>query len=184
MKLETKEMVQCALFVCLIAVFAQVSIQLPTRVPITMQTLAIYFIALTSSRRVTLISTLLYILMGAIGLSVFSGFSGGVAALVGPAGGFLFSFPIMAYLINLIAGEKESYVRWGLALLVGSIVCYTIGTVYFVFVTKSSIIAALTACVIPFLPGDLAKVIVSVMLAKKLKRFVYQNKKVSLNSAN
>ena len=184
LKLEVKEMVQCALFTCIIAICAQISIQLPTRVPMTLQTLAIYFIALACNRRVAVISTLLYVLMGAVGLGVFSGFSGGLGAIVGPSGGFIISFPIIAFVISTIASKKESVVRWAIALYIGSALCYGIGTAYFIFVTKASLMTALSACVLPFLPGDTAKIIASVTLAKKLKRFVIQNKNVALNNAN
>lgn len=171
MENNVKQMTLCGLMTCLLIVCAQLTIALPSLVPITLQTLAVYLIGLMLKPRYALLSTLCYILMGAIGLGVFAGMSGGIAVLAGPAGGFLFSFPIMAFVISLIAYKSESLVTWLIALLVGTLICYGIGTIYFIYVTRSALSAALMSCVIPFLPGDALKIIVALILNKKLKKF-------------
>lgn len=161
-------MLYCALFACLIAILAQIQIALPTLVPITLQTLGVYLVSLLLKPKLAFISTLVYVFMGAIGLPVFGGFSGGLASLLGPSGGYIFSFPIMALVIALIVKRNEKLSFKIIALIIGTAVCYLIGTLWFIYVTNTSLIQALTMCVIPFLPGDTLKIIISIILANRL----------------
>ena len=107
MNTKVKNMLYCALFACLIAILAQIQIALPTLVPITLQTLGVYLVSLLLKPKLAFISTLVYVFMGTIGLPVFGGFSGGLASLLGPSGGYIFSFPIMALVIALIVKRNE-----------------------------------------------------------------------------
>ena len=136
-------MLYCALFACLIAILAQIQIALPTLVPITLQTLGVYLVSLLLKPKLAFISTLVYVFMGASGLPVFGGFSGGLASLL-----------IMALVIALIVKRNEKLSFKIIALIIGTAVCYLIGTLWFIYVTNTSLIPALTMCVIPFLPGD------------------------------
>ena len=135
-------MLYCALFACLIAILAQIQIALPTLVPITLQTLGVYLVSLLLKPKLAFISTLVYVFMGAIGLPVFGGFSGGLASLLGPSGGYIFSFPIMALVIALIVKRNEKLSFKIIALIIGTAVCYLIGTLWFIYVTNTSIIPA------------------------------------------
>lgn len=168
MNTKVKNMLYCALFACLIAILAQIQIALPTLVPITLQTLGVYLVSLLLKPKLAFISTLVYVFMGAIGLPVFGGFSGGLASLLGPSGGYIFSFPIMALVIALIVKRNEKLSFKIIALIIGTAVCYLIGTLWFIYVTNTSLIPALTMCVIPFLPGDILKIIISIILANRL----------------
>lgn len=168
MNTKVKNMLYCALFACLIAILAQIQIALPTLVPITLQTLGVYLVSLLLKPKLAFISTLIYVFMGAIGLPVFGGFSGGLASLLGPSGGYIFSFPIMALVIALIVKRNEKLSFKIIALIIGTAVCYLIGTLWFIYVTNTSLIPALTMCVIPFLPGDTLKIIISIILANRL----------------
>lgn len=170
MNTKVRDMLLCALFACIIAILAQVQIALPTLVPITLQTLGVYLIGALLKPKLAFISTLVYVLMGAIGLPVFSGFNGGVANLLGPSGGYIYSFPIMALVISLIITKNNSLLFKVIAMVVGTVVCYGIGTIWFIYVTNTSLLPALTMCVIPFLPGDTLKIIVAIVLSKKLDK--------------
>ena len=144
MNTKVKNMLYCALFACLIAILAQIQIALPTLVPITLQTLGVYLVSLLLKPKLAFISTLVYVFMGAIGLPVFGGFSGGLASLLGPSGGYIFSFPIMALVIALIVKRNEKLSFKIIALIIGTAVCYLIGTLWFIYVTNTSLIPALT----------------------------------------
>lgn len=183
MQNDVRNLAKGAVFVSLIIIGAQISIPLPSLVPISLQTLAIYLLALMCDKKQAFFITLVYVIMGAVGLPVFAGFTGGASHLVGPAGGFIFSFPIMAFAISAIAYHSEDMKVWFLAMLAGSAICYGIGTLYFIFATKATWFAALSSCVIPFIPGDLIKVIVSCFAAKHLKRFVVQKKNIATSNS-
>lgn len=155
--------------ICVIIIGAQISIPLPGMVPISLQTMAIYILAMLFEKKQAFMIALIYVVMGAIGLPVFSGMSGGASHLLGPAGGFIFSFPVMAYIISALCHSSENYVRYFLAMIVGTLVCYLIGTAYFMGSTKAPLITALMSCVIPFIPGDLIKMITCTLITSRLK---------------
>ena len=103
--------------------------------------------------------------MGAVGLPVFAGFQGGMGSLLGYSGGYIFSFPIMVYVIS----KLKTRVPIVLACIIGSVICYFIGTLWFMFVTKMNLSASLMMCVVPFIPGDLIKIVLAYCLSKKIK---------------
>lgn len=182
MQNNTRKLVINAMFVCLLIIGAQISIPLPGMVPISLQTLAIYVLALMFDAKTSFVVTVIYLVMGVIGLPVFAGFTGGASHLVGPAGGFLFGFPIMAVLISIIASKSNSVTAWIVALVLGTVILYTIGTVYFMYVAKAPLTSALMSCVIPFIPGDFMKMAGAVLVTKKIKKFVVQKENILLNS--
>ena len=91
----------------LICVVAPISIPLPIGVPITLQTFIITLLAITLGPKRAVISTSLYVLLGSLGLPIFSNFTGGWQMLVGPTGGFILSFPLMAYMIGYAANQRN-----------------------------------------------------------------------------
>lgn len=156
------------MFACIIAILAQIQIALPSLVPITLQTLGIYLTAMILKPKLAFTSSLIYILMGAIGLPVFAGFSGGIGILLGPTGGYIYSFPIMALIISFF-NKNEDLLTKLLALTLGTIICYSIGTLWFMYINQASLISAISLCVIPFIPGDIVKIIVTIILSNKIK---------------
>ncbi|RHM60729.1 MULTISPECIES: biotin transporter BioY [Coprobacillaceae] len=173
MNFKVKEICYCALMVCLLALLSQIKIDLPGYVPITLQTLAVYLLSLVLTPQEAFFTCFVYLLMGAIGLPVFAGFHGGIASLVGYTGGYLFAFPIMAMLISYLSRKYSSYI----ACFIGSLVCYIIGTAWFMLLTKMALGPSLMMCVIPFIPGDFVKILISVMIYNKIKD------RISLTSA-
>ena len=108
MKSNVSNLVRDALMLGVLICLSQISVALPTAVPITLQTLAIYLIACLMTPNHAFYTVLCYLIMGAIGLPVFSHFNSGMGALIGPTGGFLFSFPIMALVMYLLHVYNES----------------------------------------------------------------------------
>ncbi len=107
---KVKEICYCALMACMLAIFSQIKIDLPGYVPITMQTFMVCLIALIASCKVAVVSCVVYLLMGAVGLPVFAGFQGGIGSLLGYSGGYIFSFPIMVYVISKLKNKSSSYI--------------------------------------------------------------------------
>lgn len=157
------------MFACIISLLAQIKIDLPSLVPITLQTLGIYLTSCILKPKLAFSTSLVYILIGVVGFPVFSGFNSGLSSLLGPSGGYIFSFPITALVISLIVNKKYSTILKITAMLIGTIICYFIGTIWFMYITKNTLFTALMMCVIPFIPGDLIKIIIASILSKKIK---------------
>ena len=163
----------CALGAALIAVCSWLSI--PFTVPFTLQSFAVILLAALLGWRRGMVTVLVYLLLGAVGLPVYSGFRAGLGVLLGATGGYLVGFLLTALAVGL-AGE-----RWGthfpvmlLAAAVGMLLCYACGTAWFVVVyTRSSgpigVLGALNLCVFPFLLPDAVKAVLAVLLARRLK---------------
>ena len=143
-------------------------------VPLSLATLGIYLAAGLSGARRGCAAVGLYLLLGALGLPVFAGFSGGLQRLLSPTGGFLLGYLLCALLSGWLAARYKK--PWGtpLALGVGTLALYAVGTLWFALQTQRGIGAALLLCVVPFLAGDAAKIAVATAvilpLRKKIRR--------------
>lgn len=167
-KLSVQDLTQIALMTATIAVLAQISIPMPAGVPMTMQTFAVPLAGILLGARKGTIATLIYLLLGAVGAPVFANFSGGIGILFGITGGFLLSFPLMAY----CAGKGEETKKMSLlfaGLVVGAVINYIIGMCWFVFAAGSNFTVAFTACVLPFIPTAIIKILMAGFLGKKLR---------------
>lgn len=170
-KLSTKEICYVALFTAVIAVMAQISIPMPLGVPMTMQTFAITLAAVVLDAKLSTFSTLIYILIGAIGVPVLAGFSGGLDKFVGPTGGFLISFPLMAFIIGFGVEHRKAFKgAYVVALVVGTVANYVVGVVMFCVLTKSPVMTGITACVVPFIPTAIIKAILASVLGFEIRK--------------
>lgn len=169
MNQKVKNMLYCSTFACIVSLLAQIKLDLPGIIPLTLQTLGIYLIGCTLKPKMAFIATMVYILMGSVGLPVFTGFRGGLSSLLGPTGGYIFSFPITSLIISLIINNKDTDFRKISAMMIGTIICYFIGTIWFVYITNNNIMAALAMCVFPFIPGDIIKMITALIISSKIK---------------
>lgn len=159
------------LFTALIAAGTFIKIPM-VPVPITLQTLFVFLAALLLNPSGAFLSVALYILLGAIGLPIFTS-GGGIAALLGPTGGFLFSMPLAALLGALVVkNNHKSIIRSILAILVMEVVIYTIGVGYLVYTRHMTIQKGLMAGFVPFIPGDIIKIVVAIIAAK----YIYPEK--------
>ena len=167
-RLSTQDITQIGLMTAAIAVLAQISIPMPAGVPMTMQTFAVPLAGILLGARKGTFAVLAYLLLGAAGVPVYAGFAAGVGKLFGITGGFLLSFPIMSWLAG--KGEEKKSMPWLIASLVlGAVLNYIIGMCWFVFVAESSFAAAFTACVLPFIPTAIIKVLMAAFLGKELR---------------
>ncbi len=173
--MKTKDMAYIALMAVLISVCSWLSI--PAAIPFTMQTYAIFTALLLLGGRRGSIAVLLYILMGAVGLPVFSGFTGGIGKLMGPSGGYIIGFVFTALCYRL--SERFFGRRFGVRLAgmaVGLAVCYAFGTVWFVQVYSAassiSYASALGVCVFPFIIPDAAKMALAFLTDRVVRKHV------------
>lgn len=173
-RLSVHDMVYIALSAALITVCSWITV--PAAVPFTMQTFAVFTVTALFGWKRGALSVMLYILLGAVGLPVFSGFGAGPAKLLGPTGGYIIGFLALSLVYGLLmAVLPRTFWAEIAALAVGCFICYAFGTVWFVSVyarTKGPIGfgAALGMCVVPFIPADAAKLALSAVLVRRLRR--------------
>ncbi len=177
-----RELAMCAIFTAVAAVLSQISVPMPSGVPITLQTLAIALCGYTLGARRGLTTTGIYLLLGLIGIPVFSGFSGGAAKFVSYTGGFLIGFLPFAALCGLPEKEVRPWVRLPLGLL-GLAVCHLLGAGQFALLTKQSFGAALLTVSVPYLIKDVVSVVAAYLFARMLCRTVPQLKRMYATNA-
>lgn len=176
-KLRTVDMAYIALAAVVMALCSWISLNLGP-VPFTLQTFAVFLaIAVLGGKRGTL-AVVVYLLMGAVGLPVFAGFSGGVGVLAGATGGYILGFLGSA----LVMWTMESALgrsTWVLALsmVAGLVVCYLFGTIWFMQVYARTsgpvgLAAALGWCVFPYVVPDLGKIALALMLRRRLAKAI------------
>lgn len=172
--MTTKRMTRIALCAALLAPCAWLSV--PTQPPFTMQTFGVFLTLLLLGAKDGTIAIGLYILLGALGVPVFSGFNGGMGALMGPTGGYIVGFLLICLIFGLLCGNKAGLWAKALALFLGLLACYAFGTLWFVKVygdTKGPIstLSALSMCVFPFIVPDLAKLALALWAGKRLEKY-------------
>jgi len=162
-----------SLFSALTAVGAFIYIPLYP-VPLTLQTLFTLLAGMTLGSVMGASSQIIYVLLGVVGLPVFAGFKAGIGILFGPTGGFLLGFIISAYVIGrIIETIKEKNIFYYLvAGLIGTIILYIVGITQLSLVTGIGIKKAITVGMLPFLPGDILKIIAASFIASKLKPII------------
>ena len=170
------DLVYIALGAVLIAVCSWISV--PTEVPFTLQTMGVFLICgLLGGRRGTL-AVLIYILLGAVGIPVFSGFTGGFARLMGPTGGYIVGFlgsALIYWLLEKLLGKKI-WIK-AVSMVLGLLVCYALGTIWFYIVYNNGTGTmgwglVLAKCVIPFIPVDLIKIVLALILSETLGKIL------------
>lgn len=173
---KTKSMVIIALMAAVTCILGPLSLAIPiSPVPISLTNLAVYFTVYVLDRKRGTISYLLYLLIGLVGVPVFSAFTGGPGKLFGPTGGYLIGFIFMAYICGFFVDKWPSklYMHF-IGMVLGTAVCYLFGTVWLAYQAGMGFYAALGAGVIPFIPGDLVKIVIALIagpvIRKQLRR--------------
>lgn len=173
---KTYDMAYIAIFAVLMAICSWISI--PMAVPFTLQTFGVFMaVGVLGGKRGTL-AVLIYILLGAVGVPVFAGFSGGIGVLLNTTGGYIVGFLFSALVMwgmETLWGKKP--VVQIASMLVGLIVCYALGTIWFMVVYARNTGAVglgtvLGWCVIPFMIPDLIKIALAFVLSRRLRNYV------------
>ena len=160
----TRKLTRCALFAAMMALCAWIGLPLGNTV-FTMQTFGVLLaLGLLGGKRGT-ISILCYLLLGAVGLPVFSGFRGGIGAILGPTGGYLWGF--LATGLAYWALEKWNRL---LGMIAGLALCYGCGTIWYMHYTGGALAAVLAQTVLPYLIPDALKLVLALRLTKRLKK--------------
>lgn len=140
-------------------------------VPISFTNLAIYFVLYAIGMKKGTISYIIYLLIGFMGVPVFSGFTGGPIKILGPTGGYLVGFIFMALISGFfIDNFFEQWYLCFIGMILGTTVCYLFGTVWLAYQANYSAGAALASGVIPFIPGDLAKIASAALIGPQIRK--------------
>ena len=138
-------------------------------VPISFTNLVIYLALYILGWKRGTLSYLVYMLIGMVGMPVFSGYSGGMGKLFGPTGGYIIGFIPMAIIAGIVIDKCRNRGIQFVAMVVGTAVCYAFGTAWFCVQAGYAVGAALSLCVFPFIPGDLAKIVISMVAGPMIR---------------
>lgn len=175
--MKTKNLVLCAVFAALSCALAPLSVPIASLVPISLSTFSVMLSGVLLGGRLSMISQAVYLLLGALGLPVFAGYTAGLGHLLGPTGGYLIGYLPLAFLCGALyanfgkyqTGAKK-YLALVFSMLAGTAVLYLFGTAWFCIVTHTGVLAALMSCVVPFLFGDLVKIFAVALLTPSLEK--------------
>jgi biotin transport system substrate-specific component len=176
-KIPTKDLCFIAIFVAIIAALAQLAIPMPLGVPLTMQTFAIMFSGATLGAKRGAIAAAIYVLLGAVGAPVFAGFNGGFHVVIGPTGGYIWSFPILAFLAGLGAdlasgNFKRKWYLFAALLVAGFALNLSLGMLQLALVLNLSFQAAFLAAVLPFIVPEIIKATLVFVATPKLRQAI------------
>lgn len=152
----------------ILAILSQISIPLPVGVPLTFQIFGVVLIAIVLKEKLAVMTIIIYILLGCIGIPVFANFSSGLQCLIGPSGGFLTGFIIMAFIIGLASRKKKGPLLW-ISSFLGLLIDYSIGIMQLIMVTQLSLKEAFIAGVYPFVLKDIVCVIVAMYITNYIQ---------------
>ena len=171
--MSSREVTRCAVSIALLAVSAWVSIPVGP-VPVTLQTMVLALICTALTAREAVASVACYLLLGAVGLPLFSGMQGGLGVIAGPTGGYLWGF-----LAGMVAGKAlmplvEKHAGRAAADVAGAVVllavAYVLGTIQLMAIVTMGVAAALLAAVVPFIVPDAVKLAVGIGVGAAVRR--------------
>lgn len=171
-RISLKDITITAFFTALISLFSQIAVYIGP-IPINFGLLAAFLGAGLLGFRNSLSSVIAFIFLGAIGIPVFAGFSGGLGRLFGPTGGYILGYlPAVAVISILLYKLGKTSLTLCVAMSAGLLITYLCGTVWYVLISDSAdtVYSAVTACVLPFIPGDLLKIVTAVILCRRLEK--------------
>jgi biotin transport system substrate-specific component len=172
-KSRIKKMTFTALAAAFLCVLGPVSIPIPiSPVPVSLGLFAVFAAVYSLGIRYGTYAVCIYILLGLVGLPVFSGFAGGAGKLLGPTGGYLIGYIFASLAAGYFIDRSENRLIQAAGVLSGTFVCYMFGTAWLAFQAGMTFEAALFAGVIPFIPADIVKIIAVCALCPKLKRAI------------
>jgi biotin transport system substrate-specific component len=168
--MNTRQLTLIAVMTAVMCILGPLSLPIGI-VPISLTNLAIYLAIYTLGTKRGTLSYIVYLFIGVVGLPVFSGFSGGFTKLLGPTGGYLIGFVLMAFISGIfIDNFSNNIYMCFLGMVLGTIVTYLLGTAWLSYETKLTFNAALYAGVIPFIPGDLVKMIIASLIGPQIRK--------------
>lgn len=182
----TKKLILTSMFTAIISVMSQIIIPVHP-IPFSLSLFAIFLTGAILEPKYAFLSTLAYILLGAFGLPVFAGFKGGIHIISGMTGGFIAAYPIMTFVssifyqllrkIKLTSPLIKNILNIAiptLGMMISLVICYLIGSLWFSYVSDSSMAYSLAVCVYPFIVFDLIKIALAIFFGSILRKIIYK----------
>jgi biotin transport system substrate-specific component len=170
-RIDTKSITLIGLMAAVTCIMGPLSLSIPVSpVPISLTIFAIYLSVYVLGMKKGTLSTIIYLLIGLIGIPVFSSFSSGPAKLLGPTGGYLIGYIFLALICGFFIDHWNNRLIQFAGLVVGCLVCYIFGTAWLAYQASMSFNAALAAGVIPFIPGDLVKIVIALIVGPEIRK--------------
>lgn len=171
-KSSTKNLVMSGMFAAVLAVLSQISIPMPSGVPVTLQIFAVALTGFVLGWKMGAVAVCIYVLIGTLGAPVFSGFSGGLGVLLGKTGGFLFGFPFMALLCGMGLHVKGRG-KQGLLAAAGLGVCHMFGSLQYSVLTGMPLPESVMLVSVPYLVKDAISVVLAYLAGTSLRKALY-----------
>ncbi len=179
--ISIQQMTLIGLMTALICVISPFSFPIPfSPVPISFATMVLFFCVYILGTKRAVICYFIYMLIGLVGLPVFSGFSSGLGKLLGPTGGYLIGYLFMILCSGFFIQKFPSHkLLCILGMCLGSAICYLFGSLWLSFVGHMNLLTALGAGVLPFIPGDLIKIAITAVTAPSIYKMLARANLVS-----
>ncbi len=169
-KISVKELTLVALMSALICVIAPFSIPIGP-VPISLVIFAMHLSTVLLGGKLAILSCIVYLLLGAFGLPVFASFNAGVAYIAGPTGGYLVGFIFMILISGVFISKYKGNIKmYILGMILGTLIDYLFGTVWFSYQQNTTFLKSLMICVVPFVIADLIKIIVAAIIGEIIRK--------------
>lgn len=174
-KTNTRDLTKITLLIALLCISSYIIIPLPfSLASITAQTIIINLLAFLLKPKQAFTVVGVYLLLGLIGIPVFSGGTGGPGRLFGPTGGYLFGYLAAATIVSYLKGNSFKAIKCLLlSILVGMPIIYFLGASYMKLLTDMDLKTTIATAVIPFIPLDILKCFFATFIAKALNKFIY-----------
>lgn len=161
--MKTKDITYVAVFSALISVLSIISIPTPWGVPFTLQTSSISLAGFVLGKKYGTLSIIVYLLLGAIGLPVFAGLTGGISSFISVTGGFLFGFIFLSFLCG------TNNIFYG---ILGLLICHLLGAIQYGILTQTKFINSIIIVSLPYLIKDLLSIILAYFISKKIRKII------------
>ncbi len=171
--MKTNDLTRIALMAAVLCVLAPISIPVPVSpVALTLATFALYLMAYILNPRQALAAVALYLLLGAIGLPVFSGYMAGISRFTAPGGGYLLGYLLLVGISGWFVHRYSALSLQLFGMLLSTFVMYLLGTFWMAYVTGISFLAAIPAGMLVFLPLDIIKIVFSAYIGRKVQKYI------------
>ncbi len=173
-KVNTITLTSIAIMSAVLCVLGPMSISLPfSPVPISFATIGIFLSLYVLGAKFGSLSVIIYLILGVIGLPVFSTFSGGIGKVAGPTGGYLIGYVFLAVISGIFIDKfKNNKLLQFIGMISGTLICYLIGTIWLSFQADINFVSALTIGVLPYIVFDLTKIVFSILFGNKIRDII------------
>jgi biotin transport system substrate-specific component len=161
-RVKTEELTVGALFTALMCILSQIAVAVPfAAIVFNLGFIGIFLAGALQKPRAAFLSIFTYVMLGAVGLPVFANFKSGIGTVLGPTGGFIIAYSLAALLISVLcnAAKKKNFTVLFLSMAAGGLVCYIIGSLWYMIYAKTTFVAAVAAVAAPFIITDTLKAI-------------------------